>query len=67
MEELHVKRSNAGALQDDEDETRAREAEVKGRPNVERKSSVGYVMAVYKVPLKRVFKFMFSWPRWLCR
>lgn len=29
MEELHAKRSNAGALQDDEDESRKREQEVK--------------------------------------
>ena len=28
MEELHVKRSNAGAIQDDEDETRRKEEQV---------------------------------------
>ena len=35
MEELHAKRSNAGAIQDDEDETKRREGEVsveEGRP-----------------------------------
>ena len=31
MEELHVKRSNAGAIQDDEDETRKKEEQVKKR------------------------------------
>lgn len=48
MEELHAKRSNAGAIQDDEDETKRREGEVsveEGRPS----GGVGCLTKTYKM------------------